>query len=294
MGLDEPDGGFVPFHGVTVMVDKQTMCLPMSKPFSIFSLEERVSRVVLMIFLLLVGLLCFSVVFALVQWKSVDGLTADLGQREKQLGEQRSRVSEVERDFRKLKSTSEDKISELQEEAKKKIGERNPLIKPGEKFGEFKGIAFDDSDTSNFTHGHYFSGLSIHHVNDDLESYEFHYTTDQKPKPIRSKFHGKEMTSMRSTFDCNHRDRVIQVEGFVTERNIRLANGTNSSVVAVTGLQFYPRNGIRSNYFEGIEDGRKFSENFSGYSLGYIKGRADSANYLYQIQFVWYRTEPID
>ena len=52
-------------------------------------------------------------VFALVQWKSADSLTADLGQREKQLGEERSLASEVEQDFRKLKSTSEEKIGHL-------------------------------------------------------------------------------------------------------------------------------------------------------------------------------------
>ena len=45
------------FLGVTAMADKQAMCSSMSKPFSIFSLGERVSHLVLMLFVFLVGLL---------------------------------------------------------------------------------------------------------------------------------------------------------------------------------------------------------------------------------------------
>ena len=51
LGSDETEDKLVPFPSVTVVVDKQAMCSPISKPFSIFDRRKRAFRVLLTIFL---------------------------------------------------------------------------------------------------------------------------------------------------------------------------------------------------------------------------------------------------
>ena len=255
--------------------DSPTRRSPVAKPLSLFNVRERDLRIVILIILFLIGLLVLSFVFSFIQWKKNN--------------QERDRTDQCQNKLRDLQVTREPEIPRLSEDLLVKSDEPKPVIKHGKKFGVNLGYSFDDSKAPDFNIGHYFSGLTIRSDTDDLETYEFHYTSDLSSDPIRSIFHGEDMVPMRSIFDFRHRDRITEVQGLLTRKMVQLANGTNSLIVAVTGLRFHSMNGIWSLGFQGPEQGQRFSENFTGYSLGYIKGQAD--RYLHQIQFVWYRTE---
>ena len=274
---------------VTMMLDKTTMCSPVSKQSPLSNLVERILHVFLLIFLSFIVLLFISAGFAFFEMEEVNRVTIDLDHRDKQIVQERLRANEFERQLQDLQVQSQRTIDQLNESLTDKNAERYPLIKYGKKFGVFLGSSFDDSNRSDFKHEHYFNGLTIGQVIDDLEAYKFRYTSDLLPTPISSDFHGEEIEPMRSEFYFQHRERIAGVEGLVMTKTIRLANGTNSSLVAVTGLRFCSMNDIWSLAYDGPKEGEEFSEHFPNYTLGYIKGRAD--RYLHQIQFVWYRTQ---
>jgi hypothetical protein len=59
----------------------------------------------------------------------------------------------------------------------------------------------------------------------------------------------------------------------------------------ITGIQFFTTRGRASpSYAGGLGD--RFTEEVDGYTLGYVTGR--SAQYIEQLQFIWYRTIETD
>lgn len=69
------------------------------------------------------------------------------------------------------------------------------------------------------------------------------------------------------------------------------SNGTNITMSIITGIEFISTSGVVSPSYDG-RLGDTFSEEFDGYTLGYVTGR--SGQYIEQLQFFWYRTKRID
>jgi hypothetical protein len=135
--------------------------------------------------------------------------------------------------------------------------EKDLLMKYGKKFGVSVDYQFDDSMTVGFKFGYYLSGLNIGLISDDSESYEFRYSPDQFPDHIHSMAHGKQF-STRLTFNFLRSERITAVEGSLRPIEHHLANGTNGSFDAVTGLRFFSSNDRWSYRFLDPDRGTKF------------------------------------
>jgi hypothetical protein len=242
---------------VKLMLDKETTCSLVVKQVHPLNLREKVPRIMLLPFLFLIGLLVLFSVVSLIQWKEID--------------QERCRTKGIESKWEDPHAKNEDLIG--------KNEEQYPLMKHGKKFGMYRGSAFDDSIAPGFKHGFYLKGFDIQDVTADLPTYEFYYTSDLSSTSSPPRSHD---------FDFLPRDRITRVKGFLFKETIPSANGTTLSTVVVTGLQFCSMGRIWSPGYHGLKIGESFSENFTNYTLGYIKGSKDK--YLREIQFVWYRT----
>ena len=77
------------------------------------------------------------------------------------------------------------------------------------------------------------------------------------------------------------------MQGRLVKKGVLSLNGTNQTISVITGLEFLSNKGRFSPLYSD-ELGETFSEQYDGYTLGYVTGR--SAEYVEQIQFVWYRS----
>ena len=247
----------------TPMLEKGTMFPSLSNPSSLFDLREKASRVFLLIVVFLVGVLIVCAVLSSFGLKKIDQLKRQVDDRDKQ-------------------------VSELKDNLAEQNDKDKPVVKYGETFGVSVGFRFDDSDSDGFKFGYYFSGMNVGLITDDLESYQFRYSAQNHSDHIHSKFHGQH-SSTRPKFDFDRSERITLVELSLRPIERHLANGTNATFDAVTGLRFFSSDNRWS--FSSVHPERErppLRENFTGYTLGYIRGRVD--RYLHQIQFVWYRT----
>ena len=132
------------------------------------------------------------------------------------------------------------------------------------------GYQFDDSTTVGFKFGYYLSGLNTGLISNNSESYEFRYSPDHFSDHIHSMAHGKQ-PSTRSTFNFHLSERITVVEGSLRPIELHSADRTNRSFDTVTEFRFFSSNDRWSDRFLDLDTGRKFRENFTGYTLGYIR-----------------------
>ena len=167
------------------------------------------------------------------------------------------------------------------------------MVFPGQIFGYSIERAFDDSSRSDFTSLPYLNGLYVRDNQDGLESYQFFYLSSRdQENSIESEVHGNQTRNFKRKFFFKKNERIIRVQGRSVRKNLVSQNGTTSSSISIiTGLEFVSHKNRKSPSYGG-ELGEVFSEEYDGYILGYIRGR--SAQYVEQIQFVWYRTVELD
>ncbi|CAF0807216.1 unnamed protein product [Adineta steineri] len=168
----------------------------------------------------------------------------------------------------------------------------NSLVIEGREFGSTHGTHFDDSTHSYFTSSHYLNGIIARDNKDDLESYQFYYSSSSdNQERITSERHGKQTLSFIKDYYFENYKKIQRVEGQYLNKTIAFSNGTNLTLPIITGLRFYTTKGDASPTYFG-EEGEMFEEEYEGYTLWYVTGRSDQ--YIYQLQFYWYRTSDID
>ncbi|CAF0884255.1 unnamed protein product [Adineta ricciae] len=174
-----------------------------------------------------------------------------------------------------------------------RINERkNSVVFPGQIFGYSIERAFDDSSRSDFMSLPYLNGLYVRDNQDGLESYQFFYlSSHDQENVIESEVDGNQTENFKRKFFFTKNERIIRVQGRLVKKNLVSQNGTSRSISIITGLEFVSRKHRMSPSYGG-ELGEVFSEEYDGYMLGYIRGR--SAQYVEQVQFVWYRTVELD
>ncbi|CAF0869077.1 unnamed protein product [Rotaria sp. Silwood1] len=162
------------------------------------------------------------------------------------------------------------------------------FIKAGQKFGGTSGDYFDDSFLPDFT-CHHLSGITTYRNDDRMESYEFSYSSDDdNHNPIESQTHDNQNAIIKTQFEFDNDEKIERVEGQLINENIVFPNGTNITTSRITGLQFFSTKGRASPSYNG-RLGETFTENFDGYTVGFVTGRSN--HYINQLQFFWYRTE---
>ncbi|CAF4047744.1 unnamed protein product, partial [Adineta steineri] len=168
----------------------------------------------------------------------------------------------------------------------------NSLVIAGREFGSARGTHFDDSTHPYFTSSHYLNGILARDNDDDLESYQFYYSSSCGSQDIiTSERHGKQTLSFKKDFQFDKNEKIQKVEGHYLNKTIVFSNGTNVTMRIITGLQFYTTKGHASPSYAG-EEGVMFEEEYEGYTLWYVTGRSDE--YIHQLQFYWYRTLDIN
>ncbi|CAF0969417.1 unnamed protein product [Rotaria sp. Silwood1] len=169
---------------------------------------------------------------------------------------------------------------------------RTLLIKAGQKFGGTGGSLFDDSSTKNFTCSHYLSRIIIRNDNDDdgmpLDWIQFIYSSSyDQNSVIEGQTHGFRRTSEVSQFLLEKDERIYKIRGKLSNVTLSSQDGTLFSTILVRGLQFFTSKGRASRSYDHLE-GKVFTEEYDGYTLGYATGR--SGLFIDQLQFYWYRT----
>jgi hypothetical protein len=164
------------------------------------------------------------------------------------------------------------------------------LIKAGEKFGGTGGGYFDDSSLYAFTVHHYLSGIVTSADNNDFDSCQFLYSSfyDNQNR-IESIVHGKFGQKMESTqqFDLNPDENIYKVQVNVIDIVSVDSDGIRYPSKIIKGLKFFTTNG-RSFPPYTFQAEKIFTEQFHGYTLGYVTGK--SGLRINQLQFFWYRT----
>ncbi|UJR29315.1 hypothetical protein I4U23_010528 [Adineta vaga] len=164
----------------------------------------------------------------------------------------------------------------------------NLLIFLGQQFGDSNEKSFDDSLRSDFISSYFLNGIYAQDDGHGFESYQFFYLSPHDDRSvIDSNRHGNQTVDFRYKFYFSKNEKINKVEGRLVKKDIPLPNGTNRSMTIITGLRFFS-NEHRASPSYHYELGEEFSEEHKGYTLGYVTGR--SAEYLEQVQFVWYRT----
>jgi hypothetical protein len=169
------------------------------------------------------------------------------------------------------------------------------LVKAGTKFGGTGGSYFYDSLTKNFTYYHYLSGIitSISEKHDFLGSLQFLYSSYQDNQSfIESKVHGNDGWKPKNSqsFILEKGERICKVQGKLIHRTLTMRDTSQILVTLIGEIQFFTtKDRVSPSYNQ--EDGNIFTEQFDGYTLGYVAGR--SGLYIDQLQLFWYRTDAL-
>lgn len=91
---------------------------------------------------------------------------------------------------------------------------------------------------------------------------------------------------MKDKFEFDRDEKVNKVEGHLIQHTMVLPNGTNLTMLIIIGIVFSTTKDRASPSYNGRSD-EVFSEEFDGYTLGYVTGK--SSEYIEQLQFFWYR-----
>ncbi|CAF1300294.1 unnamed protein product [Adineta ricciae] len=167
---------------------------------------------------------------------------------------------------------------------------KNSFVLSGQIFGHSNEKSFDDSLAADFKYLPYLNGFCAQDNDDGLESYQFFYLSPLNEKQIiESDVHGNQTKNFKKKFDFSGKnERIIQVQGRLVKKSVSSSNGTNQTISVITGLEFISNEGRVSPLYSD-ELGEEFNEQYDGYTLGYVTGR--SAQYIEQLQFIWYRTK---
>jgi hypothetical protein len=114
---------------------------------------------------------------------------------------------------------------------------------------------------------------------------QFLYSSPYNPENIlESKVHGtRSTTNVIERFDLNRNERINKVQ-VVVDNEILLINGIEQSVPLIRGVRLFTTQGRQSHSIDHIE-GERSTEQFDGYTVGYVTGR--KGLFIDQLQFHW-------
>jgi hypothetical protein len=169
------------------------------------------------------------------------------------------------------------------------------LIKAGLKFGGTGGSYFYDSLTKNFTYYHYLSGLitSVSEKRNFLGSLQLLYSSSQNNHSlVESKIYGNDGWKPTNTerFILDKDEKIWKVQGKLIRRTLFMRDASRVLATLIGQIEFFTTKG-RVSSSHNQEDGEIFTEQYDGYTLGYVAGR--SGLYIDQLQFFWYRTDAL-
>ncbi len=164
------------------------------------------------------------------------------------------------------------------------------MIKAGRKFGGDRGNDFDDSSLPNFTCSHYVSEILFSDI-DGFDACQFIYKSSRDNQSrIESNVHGGDGKKINLThkYYLNADERIKHVQVGLFYKNLYSSNVYVVTRKVITGLKFITTNNRTIPPDFNLTGNDVQSENFTGYTLGYVTGRSDGK--IDQLQFFWYRT----
>lgn len=162
-----------------------------------------------------------------------------------------------------------------------------PSLKSGARFGGSGGGVFDDSSVKNFTRSHYLRGLITSDQKMPLEWCQFLYSSPDNPENVlQSELQGtRQATDVIQRFFLVQTERIKKVQ-IVVNSQILYVDNIRTSVPLICGVRLFATDGQTSPSIDHLE-GHFYTEQFDGYTVGYVTGR--SGLYVDQVQFHWYR-----
>lgn len=172
------------------------------------------------------------------------------------------------------------------------LSSERTILKFGAKFGGDGGGHFDDSETENFTHSYYLSGIEVGGDEDSLTYVQFFYSSSKdNSKDIQGPVRGdKKFSKASRKFTLNEGEEFVKVQTYFNHRQVIMVDNSKRNVLILTGIQFTTTMG-RSSPFFGKRSGHEYSENYTGFILSYATGR--SGILIDQLRFVWYRNPTV-
>jgi hypothetical protein len=157
-------------------------------------------------------------------------------------------------------------------------------------FGGDGGSDFDDSSLPNFTCSHYVSEILFSDINGFYACQFIYKSSRDNQSRIESSVHGGNGKKINSkhiyNLTADERIKDVQVKSF--NRTLLGNNNYKSVPKLVTGLKFITTNNRTIPPDFNLTGDDVQSENFTGYTLGYVTGK--SGGRIDQLQFFWYRT----
>jgi hypothetical protein len=114
-------------------------------------------------------------------------------------------------------------------------------------------------------------------------------SSDDNGSPIESDTRGNQTSKQVDKFDFGKNGKINRVHFTIIHKKWISPNGTNLTREIIIGIRFHSDDAGQANPLFRNQMGEKCDEEFPGYTLGYVTGRAGL--YIEQLQFFWYRTK---
>jgi hypothetical protein len=165
----------------------------------------------------------------------------------------------------------------------------NSFIRAGTKFGGTGGDAFNDSSIRNFTCSHFLRGIITPRGMIPLNWFQSLYSSSHDPDQIiETNTHGsRPNTDIEERFLFEKDEKISKIQLKIASISL-LVDGIKKCAPLIRAIRFFTTKG-RSTPSIDHADGESFTEQFDGYTLGYMTGRAGLL--IDQVQFHWYRTK---
>jgi hypothetical protein len=181
-------------------------------------------------------------------------------------------------------------LSSIQDGSHSTLIRGNLRIKIGEIFGNSSNdSAFDDSLIENFTTSHYLRGIILRMDSDCLGWIQCFYSSDSHSDDIlRGITHGiREQTDVGEQFWLDNDEKVFKVQIKVDYVQLFKDGRPSMKPRIIRNLRFFTTNKRSTPKIDQF-GGEMYTEEFEGYTLGYLTGT--SSRYIDQLQFYWYQT----
>jgi hypothetical protein len=164
----------------------------------------------------------------------------------------------------------------------------NVRIKIGKIFGNSTITSFDDSLIENFTTSHRLREIIMRLDSDCLGWIQCFYSLDSHPEDIlRGATYGlREPTDVGEKFRLDKDERIFKVQIKIDYVQLFKDGAPSMKPQLIRNLRFFTTKGRSTPEIDHFS-GEMYTEEFEGYTLGYLTGRSD--RYIDQLQFYWYQ-----
>jgi len=114
-------------------------------------------------------------------------------------------------------------------------------------------------------------------------------SSDDNGSPVKFNTHGNQTSVFDHEFYFGKNAKINRVHFKIIQKKWISPNGTNFTREIIIGIRFHSDDAGQANPLFHDQTGEECGEEFPGYTLGYVTGRAGL--YIEQLQFFWYRTK---